>query len=357
MIEVPRRRWLLLGSLFAAYFVVIAVTTFAQTDRPWAFVTAAAIYVAVALVLLVPALRGPVGAPTAIVTALATVAIALLCISALDPRALSGYSTWFIGANGVLLTILLARGQRLIAWIGVALQAAITAFWYASPAVITSGIVGTIIWVTVADLLTSGVRRVARNVREMGDAELAAARLQAAQDAQRRERRSRLDQTARVATPLLREIIANDGVLSEHVRRRILVVEAGIRDEIRGGSLLNDAVRREVTSARWRGASVSLLDEGGLDDIKDRTEILDTLAAAIAAFDGDRLIVRTGPGTDAAVTVVGLAGSSPGLVDDDEDADMRLWLRIPRPESAHRSDAESPPPDSSDAHGRDAPEQ
>ncbi|MFW8745867.1 hypothetical protein, partial [Mesorhizobium japonicum] len=121
-----------------------------------------------------------------------------------------------------------------------------------------------------------------------------------------------------------------------------LHLEGAIRDEIRGRKLLNDAVREEVMEARRRGITVTLLDEGGIDDLPeaDLERVLGELARALRGTDADRVIARTVPeGSDIAVTVVGLRESDEatrllGMHDDGED-DVALWLEIPRAAAAH----------------------
>src|SRR6185312_1782889 len=85
------------------------------------------------------------------------------------------------------------------------------------------------------------------------------------------------------------------------------------------------------------GATVTLLDEGGIDDLggDDLERVLDRLAEAIRDTDADRVIARTVPeGSDVAVTVVGLRSPDEharalGLEDDDDES-VALWLEIPR---------------------------
>jgi len=97
-------------------------------------------------------------------------------------------------------------------------------------------------------------------------------------------------------------------------------------------------VRDEVMDARRRGTTITLLDEGGIDDLDDADldRVLNELATAIRGTTADRVIARTVPeGSDVAVTVVGL--NSPdeharalGLDSGDDDEDVALWLEIPR---------------------------
>ena len=86
-----------------------------------------------------------------------------------------------------------------------------------------------------------------------------------------------------------------------------------------------------------RGASVTLLDEGGIDDLSgsDLEIVLNALATAIGRTTADKIIARTAAdSTTIAVTVVGL--SSPDLAvsalgpDSTGDDEVDLWLEIPR---------------------------
>ncbi len=88
--------------------------------------------------------------------------------------------------------------------------------------------------------------------------------------------------------------------------------------------------------ARRKGTSVQLLDEGGLDDLRDaeHDRVLNRLAEVLRGVETDRLIIRAVPaGSSTAVTVVGLTtvgdGSASALSDDHDD-EVDLWAEIPR---------------------------
>jgi hypothetical protein len=139
---------------------------------------------------------------------------------------------------------------------------------------------------------------------------------------------------------MLRHIIDKHGELDAEDRQECRYLEAAVRDEIRGRKLLNDAVRDQVMAARRRGAIVTLLDEGTIDDI-DGVElgaILDQLAAAIGESTADTIIARTaGEGSATAVTVVGLSSADArlsALGQDSPEPEVDLWLEIPRAEAA-----------------------
>jgi len=142
----------------------------------------------------------------------------------------------------------------------------------------------------------------------------------------------RLAHTNRIAAPMLRRIADRNGDLTDAQRGECRMLEAAIRDEIRGRMLLTDAVRSEVQRARERGATVTLLDEGGIDDLDEATrdQVLSRLAEAIAGSQADRLIARTAAeSSPVAVTLVGLIDANEATIDT-EDVEVEVWLEIPR---------------------------
>jgi len=241
------------------------------------------------------------------------------------------------------------RRRQAFAWLGVGFMALHGAAWSGADTLADLGVIGSVTWVAFATAMSSSLTRASRETREFILAEHEAADWQAAQEAHVNERQYRLLQTGRTARPMLLAIVSQDGDLSAEQRRECLNLEGAIRDEIRGRRLLDDDVRREVMAARRRGAVVSLLDEGGLDDVDgaDLARIHRTLADALHGSVADRIVIRTVPGGgDHAVTVVGLGSPDPSssalgrgfssTSDDDEgdDDEVQLWLQIPRTLSA-----------------------
>jgi hypothetical protein len=195
-----------------------------------------------------------------------------------------------------------------------------------------------VVWVGVAVVISGSLAKAGRDALQFARAEREATEWQAAQEAHVMERQLRLRQTYRVAAPMLAEIVRRGGDLTEAERRECRYLEGAIRDEIRGRRLLNDDVRREVMDARRRGVVVSLLDEGGIDDLDPRglESVLHRLAEAIRGTTTDKLIIRTVPrSSETAVTVVGLRMSDDGAANalgaESDDDEVDLWLEIPRP--------------------------
>jgi hypothetical protein len=232
------------------------------------------------------------------------------------------------------MTIAAARRQLVVAWLGVVALAVQTVIWAGPLSLGTLGVIGSIVWVAIAHMLTSALAAAARETRRYAQAEREAAAWQAAQDAHLFEGRMRLAQTNRIAAPMLRRIADRGGDLTAEQRQECRLLEAAIRDEIRGRMLLTDVVRTEVQRARERGALVTLLDEGGIDDLDEpsRDRVLSRLAEAVAASTADRIIARTAAeGSPVAVTVVGLREPEQGTHSENTDElEVEFWLEIPR---------------------------
>lgn len=335
MIAVPRWLMLMLAVMFSAYHVILGISSLDVPRNPWPAIVALVLYVIATVLSLWPVERMRMSDWLAAFDLGVSIAIPLLVTSQLDAGAENGYATWYVAAVGTLMTIAAARRQLVIAWVGVAVLAVQTVLWAGFPALGALGVVGSIVWVAIAHMLTAALATAARDAQRYAQAEREAAAWQAAQDAHVFEGRMRLAHTNRIAAPMLRRIADRGGVLTDEQRRECRMLEAAIRDEIRGRMLLTDGVRLEVQRARERGVIVTLLDEGGIDDLDEpvRERVLSRLADAIATSNADRIIARTAAdGSEIAVTVVGLLVPEGPTVTagDAEDAEVELWLEIPR---------------------------
>jgi len=335
MIEVPRWLLLVLGALFSAYHVILGIYSLSAPRSPWPAIAALVLYSAATVMSLWPARRVRMPDWLAAFNLAVSIVLPLLVTSQLDPDAENGYATWYVAAVGTLMTITAARRQLLAAWLGVSALAVQSVVWAGFMALGSLGVIGSIVWVGIAHMLTVALTSAARSTRRYAQAEREAAAWQAAQDAHLFEGRMRLSQTNRIAAPMLRRIADRGGALNDAQRQECRTLEAAIRDEIRGRMLLTDAVRAAVQEARERGATVTLLDEGGIDDLDEavRDRVLSQLADAVAASHADRIIARTAAeGSPVAVTVVGLRDAVDGhdVSDDSDEAEVELWLEIPR---------------------------
>lgn len=337
MITVPRGLILSLAALFSSYHVILAFYSLDAPTSPVPPLIAILLYLVATVMSLWPTSPPRMSLWLGFFNVAVCIAIPLLVGSQLDgSNADNGYATWYVAAVGTLMTITATRRRATLAWVGVGFLFAHTLVWAGAGALASMGVIGSVVWVVVAVMLARALAKAGRDARQYGLAEREATEWQAAQEAHLYERQVRLAQTIRLAAPMLRRIIEGAGVLTEGQRQECRYLEAAIRDEIRGRRLLNDAVRREVMSARRRGAIVTLLDEGGIDDISgaDLEVVLNTLADAMAGTTAATIIARTAAdGAGTAVTVVGLNSPDPrlsALGQESPDEEVSLWLEIPR---------------------------
>ncbi|ROS61792.1 hypothetical protein EDF38_0890 [Frigoribacterium sp. PhB160] len=343
-VSVPR--WLIvsLAAVFSAYHLVLAAASLDRVADPVPVVACMALYGVVTVMVLWPSRQPAMPVWLAGFALAVSIVVPLQVTSQLDPSDKNGYATWYVAAVGTLMVIVSTRRRQGFAWLGVGFMAVHAASWAGFGALADIGAVGSVSWVAFSHAISSTLTRASRETREFILAEHEAADWQAAQEAHVNERQYRLLQTGRTARPMLQAIVAQGGDLDAGQREECLHLEGAIRDEIRGRRLLDDAVRAEVMAARRRGAVVSLLDEGGIDDlgVDDLRRVHAALAEALHGSSADRLIVRTVPGGgDDAVTVVGIGspdpsssalgqGVSTGDDDDEDDDEVQLWLQIPR---------------------------
>lgn len=335
MSGISRSSLIALAAAFSAYHLVRGILTLGIPVNPTPVVVALVIYAAITALALLP--YGERGMPLWVSTLALSCAIAITLIvtSQLNPTAENGYATWHSNAVGTLMTILMVRGRRVEAAAGTAFLLVYSLVWCGPIGSAQIGVTGAIGWVVLAFVMTRTLQRAALDAEQLMEAEREAVRWEAAQHAHRSERRSRLETASRIAGPLLRDVVLADGRLTQAERAEARLLEARLRDEIRGRGLLDDRVRAAVLAARRRGIVVQLLDEGTIDGLSgaQRERVLGVAASTIDGASSERLIVRTAPETTTvAVTVVGLSAPPPDSDDPEDDVD--LWLEIPRAEPA-----------------------
>lgn len=337
VVAVPRNLTLLLAALFSAYHVLLGLYSINQPAGSVPILVAMGLYIVATFASLWPGSPMRMSLPLALFNVAVSIAIPLIVGSQLEGSSDSlGYATWYVAAIGTLMTITATRKRPQLALLGVGMLVVHSVLWAGVGAIADMGVIGSVVWVVGAALLSRALVKAGRDARQYARAEREASGWHAAQEAHLYERQVRLTQTMRLAMPMLRRIIASSGQLSEADRQECRLLEAAIRDEIRGRRLLNHMVREQVMAARRRGASVTLLDEGGIDDLNgaDLENVLNALATAIGGTNADKIIARTSAeSTTIAVTVVGLISPEPtvsALGPDSSGEEVDLWMEIPR---------------------------
>ncbi|MBD8205393.1 hypothetical protein IFU08_01675 [Microbacterium sp. CFBP 8790] len=240
------------------------------------------------------------------------------------------FVTWVIGAIGALMTIIMIRRRPIVAWVGMAVLTLSASFWLGPLAAFSLGLVGSLVWVAAAQLVMIALDRTARDADHLAELQQAASAWQASQSGRQRERRIHVQRALQAAGPVLARTIESGGNLRPSDKAAARRAEASLRDELRGTRLLDDGVRAEIDAARRRGAVVNLFDEGGLAGLgaADLDGIRTELASVLSDAVSERLIIRTSPHHEVAVTVVGRSRGEGGSGDDDE---VDLWREIRRP--------------------------
>jgi hypothetical protein len=330
---------------FTAYLAARGfIWTGGTVDQPWIIALALPFYLVVTWLWVFwgrarPRAAGDItGGPRmpvwACVLALAVAVVVPNAIMfAVGPESrLQPFATWVIGGLGALMTIVMVRGRPWWAWAGIVVTGVSTSLWMGPVAAFSLGMVGSILWVAAAQLLMVALDRAARDTANLADLQRAASAWQAAQTGRQRERRVQVQRALQIAGPILGRTIETGGNLRGEERLEARLAEGRLRDELRGPRLLDDAVRGELESARRRGITVTMFDEGGLEDLADdslsviRADLAETLRSATST----RLIIRSSPHEQVAVTVVGRSGDGESLSDEDS---VDLWREIPRGES------------------------
>lgn len=271
------------------------------------------------------------------VLALACAAIVPSAISfAVGPDSRTAlFATWYLGGIGALMTVVMVRRRPWTAWTGIVLLAIASMAWMGPVQALALGLVGSVVWVTCAQLLVFSMDRAARDTSRLARLQRAASAWQASQLVRQRERRVQVQKALAVAGPVLTRTVAHGGDLTDEDRLEARIAEGRLRDEMRGPRLLDDDVRAELERARRRGANVTVLDEGGLDDADEETLaiIRAELAETLRTATSDRLYIRTSPDEHVAVTVVGRSSAVGALTDEDA---VDLWREIAHPRSSQR---------------------
>jgi hypothetical protein len=339
-ITVPRYLIIGLAAVFSAYHLLLATVSLGVPREKGPYVAAMVLYAIATAASLWPSKTPRMPIWLAAFNAAVALVVPLLVTSQLNKVVGDSYAAWHTAAIGTLMVITSTRRRHAFAWIGIGALVVETIAWSGVGGLLTYGVIGSAAWVGLSHALSRSLSKASRDTRQYALAEREAVEWRAAQEAHVSERQFRLGQTSRMSLPMLQQIVAAGGELTDSQRRECLYLEGAIRDEIRGRKLLNDRVREQVMVARRKGTTVTLLDEGGIDDLDDDEleRVLNRLAEAIRDTKTGKLIARTVPeGSDIAVTVVGLSSADDGhasalgrLGADDEEDEVDLWLEIPR---------------------------
>jgi hypothetical protein len=321
MLRVPTSLLSAVGLLFGLFHAVLGVIWIRDNDRPEVVVVALIAYLAVLIPTVTVGDSRAMPAWLAWSNLIVCAAIPLAINSQLDPTHLGDYATWYVLGIGTILGGTAVRGRRRMAWIGLVVLILEIAIWGGVSSLASTGLPGVLSLLVTGHAVSVGVERAVKAARELNEKAAETAAETAAVQVAGELRSKLVEQTLKTAIPALSLIAALGGTLNDSQKREALLLEAGLRDEIRGATLLNDRMRAAIKAARERDVEVLVLDEGGLDDLTEeqRGRILDRAAASFSTVNHGRLTIRAPKDEEWRITV---AAIRPGTAQPD------LWLKI-----------------------------
>lgn len=317
------RRWAasLFTSLFALYNVYSGTVWAANYDRAVICFLPIALYVCTVFPSLIfyRGLRMPIW--QAVANLIAAIAIPFLVDSQTSVFAQGINATWYVMGVATLMTVTAVRGYRVIAVAGLAILVTQVITFGGVAAIAVTGLAGAIVFVLAGLAISSGIKTAELETQKYLAETEAAAEEAASLLAARAERAERVQETLRGAEPTLNEIARATEAFDEPTRRNFALLEASLRDQIRGRGILNEQLNLAIRSARERGVSVVVLDEGGMDTLDERSQsTLKAIAAdAIATVVSGRIQLRAPRNESYRLTVV---ATRPGQAQPD------LWLKL-----------------------------
>ena len=321
MIRIPRWVVAILGVLFGLLHAGLGFASLSSYSNP-ALATAAILIYIVAMIASMVFYRGPdLPMPQAIFNLAVAALVPLLTNYNLDPKTADMYSTWYVIGIATLMATTAVRQQKFIAWLGTAILVIQVISWAGFIAGIQMGLIGALMLVFSGHTISVGLRNAYRDTMAFTKLALDTQKEKVVNVAASEERRARLDSALRGALPMLNIIKSSHGKLTEDQKQEARLLEASLRDEIRGRGLMTNSIRDAVKAARMRGIEVVLLDEGGLDQLTQshRGEILAQVAESIAHVREGRITLRAPADEAWRVTLV---ATRPGIAKPD------IWLKF-----------------------------
>jgi hypothetical protein len=213
---------------------------------------------------------------------------------------------WVVMGTALILTATAVRQQPKFALFGLALLLGVLIVEYGAGAAATAGLAGALVFVLAGLGVSRGIARTTREMAKFKAKEVETRSKIAELEAASLERQQRLSQVLGTAVPLLSVIKDMKAPLDEELRQSAKLVEATLRDNLRGRDLLNLAMTNEVQRLRNLGVEVLILDEGGTESLspEERNELLNKAVIALQVVTQGRVTIRSPKADEFKLTVV-----------------------------------------------------
>jgi hypothetical protein len=314
MTRLPLWSLLVVGALLVVNPALSAVLGFYEYDNPALAATAIAGYLLASLTSVFYYRSRMMPTWLAVVNLLVAIAIPQLVHVAIEVTATGSQSSWYVTGVGALMAVTAIRGHAAISWVGMAIMALYVLTWGGIGSLFDTGLAGALALVVAAHAISYSLDRSEIETKQYLQKSIEIQALSAADSVTRQERSRRLSETLEVAYPLLKKI--SRGEINQESRLEAKMLEAQLRDAIRGRNLINEKLRASIYSARQRGIEVTVLDEGGLDSITNlaRDQIRNRLATELDQVVEGRVTIRASRGSKTSTTFV---ASRPGTATPD----------------------------------------
>lgn len=241
------------------------------------------------------------------INCLAAGLIPLLVITQRSESAiLTGVGAWIVMGTAIALTATAVRQQPRIALIGLVVFLGVLIIEYGLGGLAAAGLAGALVFVFAGLGVSRGIARTSREIESFRAKELEAILKISEVEAASKERQQRLTQVLGTAVPLLTVIRDSQGPIGTELKQSARLVEASLRDNLRGRDLLNPAMNKEVQRLRNLGCEVLILDEGGTSEMTktERDELLQQVVDALKVVTTGRVTIRSPKAEAFKLTVV-----------------------------------------------------
>lgn len=258
-------RWLVLAFAIPmpAVHVVLGLANLHKAVSVWPMLLAMGICLALVAVICWRVEQRTLPLPAAVAVVAGVTAMDLLVTSVLPAGIHPGYAAWHNGAIQMLLVALAFRNRLGVAWLGMGLFAVLdfsASLRHGLSLVDALALVLTpLMWMVIATAVLSMLGRSRSNIAAYTEQSREAATRLAHEQARILFREQGMRDLEQLARPALEVIAAGDP--SEAQRRELALLEAGLRDQIRGRVLATPEVLVASRAARMRGVKVDLLDD------------------------------------------------------------------------------------------------
>ncbi|WP_454698274.1 hypothetical protein [Arthrobacter humicola] len=191
----------------------------------------------------------------------------LLVMGVLPSGVHPGYAAWHCGAIEMLMVTVAMRNRIGLAWLGIGLFALadFTGSMIHRLTIIDglAMVLTPLMWVGIANAVSVVLRRCVDQAEVYSSQERESAERLARENARRLAQTEWAKDLERATAPLLKKIAS--GKLSSGDITECVLLEAELRDQIRGRALATPEVVRAARAARARGARVDIFDDRGAD--------------------------------------------------------------------------------------------